>query len=200
MLSAFVPSIQERLGMTQSKNDAREQARRVAANRHITKSERESKRRRLVIMTTAVAVAIALVAVVSGVVYDKVIIPAQTVATVGSVYLSRADVCPRKALVAERQIWRKIYFWHHLVGSLQNASNNKTLILNHKLPARRIAKCPMVKLLRNGFKNESLCQAAKADYQLVESEGQADQALVADYGMVFGNTATPLVATATSPR
>ena len=182
--------------MTQSKNDAREQARRVAANRHITKSERENTRRRLVIITTAVAVAVALVAVVSGVVYDKIIVPAQTIATVGNVNLSREMYVREKRLSLAANMAQNLLL-ASFGGQFAERFQQQNPYLESQISGTTYSEEPDAQVVTEWVQNESLRQAAKAEYQLSASEGQADQALVADYGMVFGETATPLAITAT---
>jgi hypothetical protein len=196
MLSALVPSIQERLGMTQSKNDAREQARRVASHRHITKSERENQRRRLVIITTVVAVAIAFVSVISGLIYDQVIIPAQTVATVGNVNLSREMYIREKRLSLAANMAQNLLL-ASFGGQFAERFQKQNPYLESQIAGSTLTEEPDGQIIAEWVQNESLRQAAKTEYQLVESEGRADQALVADYGMVFGETATPLAITAT---
>ena len=182
--------------MTQSKNDAREQARRVAAHRHITKSERENKRRRLVILTTAIAVVVALVAVVSGVLYDKVIVPAKIVATVGSVNLTRAMYVHEKRLSLAANMAQNLLL-ASFGGEFAERFQQQNPYLESQIAGSTYSEEPDGQVVAEWVQNESLRQAAKADFQLAESEGQADQALVADYGMVFGATATPEAVPAT---
>lgn len=182
--------------MTQSKNDAREQARRVAAHRHITKSERENQRRRLVIMTTVVAVAIALVSVISGVIYDKVIIPSQTVATVGNVNLSREMYVREKRLSLAANMAQNLLL-ASFGGQFAERFQQQNPYLESQIAGSSVSEEPDGQIVSEWVQNESLRQAANSEFQLNASVGQADQALIADYGMVFGATATPLAMTAT---
>lgn len=182
--------------MTQSKNDAREQARRVSANRHITKSERENQRRRLVIITTIVAVAVALVSVVSGVLYDNVFVPAQTVATVGNVNLSREMYVREKRLSLTANMAQNLLL-ASFGGQFAERFQQQNPYLESQIAGSTFDEEPDGQIIAEWVQNESLRQAALAEYQLTASEGQSDQALVADYGMVFGETATPLAITAT---
>ena len=84
--------------MTQSKEESREQAQRVAASRHISKSEREARRRKLVVYTTIISVVTVVLAISFGAFYDNIYVPSQPVATVGSVSLTREQYVREKRL------------------------------------------------------------------------------------------------------
>lgn len=182
--------------MTPSNNDAREQARRVAGNRHVTKSERENQRRRLVIITTAVAVAVSLVSVISGVVYDKVIVPSQTIATVGSVNLSREMYSREKRLALTANMAQNLLL-ASFGGQFAERFQQQNPFLESQIASTTYTEAPDGQIVAEWVQNESLRQAASTEFQVSESEGQADQALIVDYGMVFGATETPIAITAT---
>ena len=84
--------------MTQSKDEVREQARRVAHNRDHSRRGREERRRRLVLITTFSAIIISVVATVSGVLYDRVFVPSRSVATAAGQTLTRSSYVTEKRL------------------------------------------------------------------------------------------------------
>lgn len=175
--------------MTQSKDEAREQARRVAANRHITKSEREQRRRRLVIYTTVVAVVIAVVALTSGALYDNVYVPSQPVATVGSVTLTREQYVHEKRLSLTANMAQNLLL-ATFGGQFAERFQQQNPFLESQIVATNYAETPDDQVVSEWVQTETLRQAADAQFKLTFSEAAANQAFVADYGMVFAPTPT----------
>lgn len=175
--------------MTQSKDEARDQARRVAASRHITKSEREQQRRRLVIYTTVVAVVIAVVALASGALYDNVYVPSQPVATVGNVTLTRAQYVRERRLSLTANMAQNLLL-ASFGGQFAERFQQQNPYIETEIAGLSYAETPNDQVVSEWVEIETLRQAAEAQFQLGFSDDAANQAFITDYGMVFAPTPT----------
>ncbi|MCS6937718.1 MAG: peptidylprolyl isomerase [Roseiflexaceae bacterium] len=79
------------------------------ARRHLRRSEIERRRQRTVIIGTAVVVALALIALAAGLIYDRVWLPGRPVAQVGDVTLTRGEYEAERRGEAARSIAQSLY-------------------------------------------------------------------------------------------
>ncbi len=79
------------------------------ARRYLRRSEIERRRQRMIIVGTAAVVAIALLALAVGLVYEQVWLPGQPVAQVGGVVLTRGEYVAERRGEAARLIAQSLY-------------------------------------------------------------------------------------------
>jgi parvulin-like peptidyl-prolyl isomerase len=79
------------------------------ARRHLRRSEIERRRQRAIIIGTAVVVAIVLLALAAGLVYEQVWLPGRPVAQVGNVVLTRGEYVAERRGEAARLIAQSLY-------------------------------------------------------------------------------------------
>ncbi len=79
------------------------------ARRHLRRSEIERRRQRAIVIGTTVVVALALVALAAGLVYERVWLPSRLVAQVGDVALTRGDYEAERRSEAARSIAQSLY-------------------------------------------------------------------------------------------
>ncbi|MGB9753615.1 peptidylprolyl isomerase [Roseiflexus castenholzii] len=77
--------------------------------RHLRRSEIERRRQRAIVIGTAVVVALALIAITAGLVYERVWLPGRPVAQVGDVTLTRGDYAAERRGEAARSIAQSLY-------------------------------------------------------------------------------------------
>lgn len=185
--------------MTQSKQEAREQARRVAHIRDDSRRGREERRRRLVLITTFTAIIISVVAAISGVLYDTVYIPSKSVASAAGQTLTRSGYVTEKRLNLASQIAQNILL-AAFGGQFAERFQQQNPFLETEVAALSVANEPDGLVVQQWVDRQLLIKAAADEYQITQDDGMADQAFIHDYGQVFGGApevnATP-VATAT---
>ncbi len=182
--------------MTQSKNEAREQARRVAYNRDHSRRGREERRRRLVIITTFSAIIISVVAAISGVLYDRVYVPSKSVATVAGQSLTRSGYVTEKRLNLASQIAQNILL-ASFGGQFAERFKQQNPYLETEVAALSVANEPDGVVVQQWVDRVTLEKAAAEQYNISADEGMADQAFIHDYGQVFGAAAVAADATPT---
>ena len=187
--------------MTQSKDEAREQARRVAHNRDHSRRGREERRRRLVLITTFTAIIVSVVAAISGVLYDRVYVPSKSVATAAGQSLSRSGYVTEKRLNLASQIAQNILL-ASFGGQFAERFQQQNPYLETEVKGLSVANEPDGAIVQQWVDRQLLMKAAADEYQITQDDGMADQAFIHDYGQVFGAAAaaadaTPTGATAT---
>ena len=186
--------------MTQSKDEVREQARRVAHNRDHSRRGREERRRRLVLITTFSAITISVVATVSGVLYDRVYIPSRSVATAAGQTLTRSSYVTEKRLNLTSQIAQNVLL-AAFGGQFAERFQQQNPYLETEVAALSVANEPDGTVVKQWVDRVMLEKAAAEQYQITTDAGMADQAFIRDYGQVFGAAqsadATPEGPTAT---
>lgn len=175
--------------MTQSKDESREQAQRVAASRHMSKSERESRRRRLVIYTTAVSVAVVVLAISIGAFYDTIYVPSQPVVSVGNVTLTREQYVREKRMSLTANMSQNLLL-ATFGGQFAERFQQQNPFLERQITTTTFTEAPDDQIVNDWVQAETLRQAAKAQFDLVYSDDAAFQAFISDYGMVFAPTPT----------
>ncbi len=174
--------------MTQPKHDPREQAQRVSAKRALTKREREERRSRLVIMTTGAAIVIALVSVLSGVLYERVYVPNQMVATVGDQTLTRAGMVEEKRELIAVSMSQNLLL-STFGGTFAERFQQQNPYLEAELTNFTIKSEIDGDVVSNWVDRQLVEQSAKADYNIVADESQVTYAILRDYaGVLLPNT------------
>jgi hypothetical protein len=185
--------------MTQSKDEAREQSRRVAHNRDHSRRGREERRRRLVLITTFSAIGISVVAAISGVLYDRVYIPSKGVATAAGQTLTRSGYVTEKRLNVASQIAQNILL-ASFGGQFAERFQQQNPFLETEVASLSVTSEPDGAVVQQWIDRQVLIKASADDYQVTQDEGTADQAFIHDYGQVFGAAAAADAApTAASP-
>ncbi len=186
--------------MTQSKDEVREQARRVAHNRDHSRRGREERRRRLVLITTFSAIIISVVATVSGVLYDRVFVPSRSVATAAGQTLTRSSYVTEKRLNLASQIAQNVLL-AAFGGQFAERFQQQNPFLETEVAALSVTSEPDGTLVQQWVDRVMLEKAAAEQFQITTDPGMADQAFIRDYGQVFGGApaadATPEGPTAT---
>ncbi len=175
--------------MTQSKEESRDQAQRVAASRHITKGEREARRRRLVVYTTIISVVTVVLSLSLGAFYDNVYVPSQPVATVGNVSLTREQYVREKRLSLTANMSQNLLL-ATFGGQFAERFQQQNPFLESQIVATNYSETPDDQIVNEWVQAETLRQAAKTQFNLTYSDDAAFQAFVSDYGMVFAPTPT----------
>jgi len=175
--------------MTQSKDEAREQAQRVAANRHLSKGEREARRRRLVIYTTAISVVTVILSVAIGAFYDNIYVPSQPIASVGDVTLTREQYVREKRLSLTANMSQNLLL-ATFGGQFAERFQQQNPFLEQQITSTSYTEAPDEQIVSEWVVAETLRQAAKAQLDLSYSDDAAFQAFISDYGMVFAPTPT----------
>jgi len=187
--------------MTQSKHEAREQARRVAHNRDHSRRGREERRRRLVLITTFTAIIVSVVAAISGVLYDRVYIPSKPVATAAGQTLTRSGYVTEKRLNIASQIAQNILL-ASFGGQFAERFQQQNPFLETEIASLSVANEPDGAVVQQWVDRQVLIKAAADEYQVTQDDGMSDQAFIHDYGQVFGAAAaaeaTPTGPTATA--
>jgi hypothetical protein len=190
----------ERTGMTQSKDEVREQARRVTTSRDQSRRGREERRRRLVLITTFSAITISVVATISGVLYDRVYVPSRSVATAAGQTLTMSGYVTEKRLNLTSQIAQNVLL-AAFGGQFAERFQQQNPFLETEVAALSLTNEPDGIVVQQWVDRVMLEKAAADQYQITADAGMADQSFIRDYGQVFGEApaadATPTGPTAT---
>jgi len=170
--------------MTQSQHDAREQARNVAAKRATSRRDREERRRRLVLMTTGITVLIAVLSLVSGVIYDRVYIPNQTVATVGDQTLNRASMVSERRLMIASMMAQNILL-ANFGGTFAERFQQQNPYLEAEIDALTVKSEIDNETVANWVDAQLLAQAANSEYGVTLDDDLVNRAILNDYSSVF---------------
>lgn len=170
--------------MTQSQHDAREQARNVAAKRATSRRDREERRRRLVLMTTGITVLIAVLSLLSGVIYDRVYIPNQMVATVGDQTLNRASMVSERRLMIAAMMAQNILL-ANFGGTFAERFQQQNPYLEAEIDALTVKGEIDGETVANWVDAQLLTQAANSEYGVTLDENLVNRAVLNDYASVF---------------
>jgi parvulin-like peptidyl-prolyl isomerase len=101
-------------GYTPSRKDIKQtqkkQAEQVAVRRSLTKKQREQQKQRRLIMIVGAAVGLAVLALLGGILYDRVWLPARPVAAVNDTTLTRSEYWEERRLAVANQIAQNMQF------------------------------------------------------------------------------------------
>lgn len=182
--------------MTQSPQDAREQARRVALNRQTTRRDREERRRRIVMWTTISAIGVAVVALAIGAVYDLVYVPNQKVASVASASLSRSQYLQEKRLALTSGMAQNVLL-ATFGGTFGTNYAQQNPFIEEEI-SKISMNAPVDDMVVQDWVNRQLLNiGAQTEFNLTPDKGRMDQLFVADFSFAFP-VADPSAPTATA--
>lgn len=170
--------------MTQPPHEAREQARRVAANRQTTRRDREDRRRRTVMWTTLSAVGIAVVSLAIGAIYDLVYVPNQQVARVGDAVLSRNQYIAEKRLALTSGMAQNVLL-ATFGGTFGTNYAQQNPFIEDEISKIDI-NAPVDDLVVQDWVNRQLLRiGAQTEFSVTPDKGRMDQLLIADFSFAF---------------
>lgn len=165
----------------------------VAARRHATRRERELRRQRQVMIISGAAIGLALLAILAGVLYDRLWVPSRPVAQVGSATLSRGDYWQERRAQSATTIAQSLFlatfgeqFAQQFLGQVGQ--------LDAEVP--QISSSPVDEsAVDQWVERQIIAQRAASQFGIEASDAAIAQALVGDYGQAFLQTSavTPTV-------
>jgi hypothetical protein len=164
--------------------------------RALSRHQREVRRQRLVVTITSVAVGLALVAVLAGVLYDRVWVPSRPIARVGGVSLSRGDYWSERRNDIARRMSQSIQLLA-LFGN-QFGSQFEGQIPQLDADVATIRTAPVDDAAVDGWTQRQLIvQNAALEYNVQANDGEIAQRLVSDLSRAFPEPSPPPTSTAT---
>ncbi|MBO9339120.1 MAG: peptidylprolyl isomerase [Chloroflexus sp.] len=145
----------------------------------------EERRQRLIVTVTAAAIAIALLAVVSGLAYEQLWIPSRPVAQVGSVTLTRSDYWREQRIAYARQIIQNFQLLDLFGNNPQIAQQfqGRSIVIDQQIRALRRAEVDQQVV--SEWIDRQLKQRAAGEFGIVVSDDEIIQNIVADLGFIF---------------
>jgi parvulin-like peptidyl-prolyl isomerase len=148
------------------------------------KQLREQRRQRMVIVGTGVALGLALIALLTGLLYQFVYIPNQTVASVNSATLSRRAYWQERRQQAAREIMQSLQLDALLAGQdLGQDFTARIPVLNQQLA--QIRTLPEDEATLGGWQTRQLIEQGAQERGLNVSDADVKQQLVGDLASVF---------------
>ena len=170
--------------MTQPPHDAREQARRVAVNRQLTRRDREDRRRSVVMWTTISAIGVAVGALAIGALYDLVYVPNQRVASVADATLSRSQYVQEKRLALTSGMAQNVLL-ATFGGTFGTNYAQQNPFIEDEI-AKISIDDPVDDLVVQDWVNRQLLQVgAQTEFGVTVDKGRMDQLFVADFSFAF---------------
>jgi len=165
---------------------------RRARSRH----QRELQRQRLVMIVAGSAIGLALLAVVIGVVYERVWIPSRPVARVGNVTLSRGGYWSERKNDIARRMAQNMQLLSLFGG--QFASQFEGQIPQIDAEVQTIRTAPIDEATIDGWvERQVILQHAAQEFNIQISDGEIAQQLVTDLSRAFAPPPPPPTSTAT---
>jgi parvulin-like peptidyl-prolyl isomerase len=165
---------------------------RRARSRH----QRELARQRLVIIVAGSAIGLALLAVLIGVVYERIWIPSRPVAQVGNVTLSRGDYWRERKNDIARRMAQNMQLLSLFGGQFGSQFEGQIPTLDAEVQSVRTA--PVDEDTINGWvERQVILQNAAQEFNIQISDGEIAQQLVTDLSRAFPAPTTPPTSTAT---
>lgn len=153
---------------------------RRARSRH----QRELQRQRLVIRITGAAIGLALLAVLAGLLYDRVWVPSRPVAQVGSVTLSRGDYWRERRNEITRRMAQTVQLLNMFGSQFGSQFENQIPQLDSEVPTIRTV--PVDDETISGWvQRQVVVQNAAKEYNIQVGDGEVAQQLVGDLARVF---------------
>lgn len=163
--------------------------------RHLRRSEIERRRQRAIIIGTAVVVALALIALAAGLVYERVWLPGRPVAQVGEVTLTRGEYEAERRGEAARSIAQSLYlatfgpqFAQQFLDQIPQIDAQAAVARNEPVDDALVQQWIDLQLIRQG---------AQSRFGVQASDGEVAQEFIDLYGPNFAppaDTVTPTVA------
>ncbi len=147
--------------------------------------QREERLQRLVIIATASAIGLALLAVIGGVVYDRLWVPSRPVAQVGDVSLSRSDYWVERRNAYAREIVQNFQllalfggnpqFTQQFQGQSPNIDNQIEVIRSAEVDGNVVGQ----------WETRQIKEQGAQGLEISVSQDEINQALVNDLSLVF---------------
>ncbi len=169
------------------------------ARRALSKKKREASRQRLVITTTGVAVGLALLALLVGVIYDQFWYPSQAIAQVNDETLTRREYWQQQRYQLIDQIAQNLEMLQ-LFGDQEFASQfaGRSPAINDQVEAVRAQ--PLNEQFLEQWQNNELLRQGAEEFSISVSDAEINQEIAAAMGPTFlpitpTETLTPTAAT-----
>ena len=165
---------------------------RRARSRH----QRELARQRLVMIVAGSAIGLALLAVLIGVVYERIWIPSRPVAQVGNVTLSRGDYWSERKNDIARRMAQNMQLLSLFGGQFASQFEGQIPQLDAEVQSIRTA--PVDESTIDGWaERQTILQNAAQEFNIQISDGEIAQQLVTDLSRAFPAPTTQPTGTAT---
>lgn len=166
--------------------------------RALRRSEREQRRQRLITIVVSATIALALLSIVIGVLFDQVYIPSQPVARANDTTLTRGAYWEESRQELTRNIAQSLYL---ITFGAQFEQQFGAQIGTFDSQVGTIRSDPLNDQVINGWVDRQLIlQGAQRQFQLQAGDTEVAQLLVSQYGPVFAApTQPPLTGTLTVP-
>ncbi len=158
-------------------------AARPLTKRGMTRLQREHRRQRMVVIATASAIGVALLAIIIGVVYDRVWTPSRPVAEVSSNTLSRSDYWNERRNEIARQITQNLQLLRLFGDQAAQQFAGQTSQLESLVPSIRTA--PVDDATVNQWIDRQVIVQGAASEGIQASDGEIAQTMVNDLNRVF---------------
>ncbi|MEI7645478.1 MAG: peptidylprolyl isomerase [Chloroflexales bacterium] len=165
--------------------------------RRLARHEREVRNQRRVVILTATAIGMAILAVIIGLSYDQIWVPSRPVAQVGAVSLSRRDYWQEQRLAYARQIAQNFYLVARFGGNQQFTQQfaNQSPTINRQ--AQTIRTSPVDDGVVAQWETLQIKLQGVAALGVSVSDDEITQALANDMGQFFiPPPAPPITSTA----
>lgn len=167
------------------------------ARRHLRRSEIERRRQRRVIIGTTVVVALALIAIAAGLVYERVWLPGRPVAQVGDVTLTRGEYEAERRGEAARSIAQSLYlatfgpqFAQQFLDQIPQIDAQVAAARDEPVDDALVQQWIDLQLIRQG---------AQSRFGIQATDGEVAQAFIDLYGPNFAPPADVVTPTAVLP-
>lgn len=151
---------------------------------------REQRRQRQIMLLSGIAIGVALVAILAGVLYDQVYIPSQPVARVGDSALSKSAYWNEKRNQSAANIGQALYlitfgqqFAQQVLGQVSAVDQGITTLRSDPVDTG---------IVENWIDRQLVLQGART-MNISASDGEVAQLIVENYGPSFGPVITPTV-------
>ena len=167
------------------------------ARRHLRRSEIERRRQRAIVISTAVVVAFALLALTAGLVYEQVWLPGRPVAQVGDVVLTRGDYVAERRGEAARLIAQSLYlatfgpqFAQQFLDQIPQIDAQAAAARNEPVDEALVQQWVDLQLIRQG---------AQSRFGVQVTDGEVAQEFIDLFGPNFAPPADAVTPTALLP-
>ncbi len=146
----------------------------------------EERRQRQIIIVTAGALAIALLAIVIGLIYEQLWIPSRPVAQVGSATLTRSDYWRERRLAYAREIYQNFQLLDLFGASnpqIAQQFQGRSIVIDQQI--RGLRRAAIEDRIVSDWIDRQLKQRAAADFGITINDDAAIQEAVADLSFIF---------------
>jgi parvulin-like peptidyl-prolyl isomerase len=168
------------------------------SRRRLARHQREVRNQRRVVIATATAIGLALLAVIIGLSYEQLWIPSRPVAQVGDITLSRRDYWQEQRLTYARQVAQNFQLVALFGGNQQFTQQfaNQSPTINRQVQAIRTS--PVDDSVVGQWETLQIKQLSATKIGISVSDDEINQALANDMGQIFiPPPAPPITSTAT---